>query len=89
MGKKGALPFTRDCRFSGGENFGKYAVPFATGSCRKFKSEVLVEWKAPKTYKLEDLSRELFLHCGSAIIAVIDPTTVFFFQVWEGSSLLA
>ena len=23
------------------------AVPFATGSCRKFKPEVLVEWKAP------------------------------------------
>ena len=22
------------------------AVPFATGSCRKFKPEVLVEWKA-------------------------------------------
>ena len=25
----------------------KNAVPFATGSCRKFKPEVLVEWKAP------------------------------------------
>ena len=24
----------------------KNAVPFATGSCRKFKPEVLVEWKA-------------------------------------------
>ena len=23
------------------------AVPFATGSCRKFKPQVLVEWKAP------------------------------------------
>ena len=23
------------------------AVPFATGSCRKFKAHVLVEWKAP------------------------------------------
>ena len=22
-------------------------VPFATGSCRKFKADVLVEWKAP------------------------------------------
>ena len=22
-------------------------VPFATGSCRKFKPDVLVEWKAP------------------------------------------
>ena len=24
------------------------AVSFATGSCRKFKPEVLIEWKAPK-----------------------------------------
>ena len=23
------------------------AVPFATGSCRKFKPDILVEWKAP------------------------------------------
>ena len=23
------------------------AVPFATGSCRKFKPDVLVEWKVP------------------------------------------
>ena len=23
------------------------AVPFATGSCRKFKADLLVEWKAP------------------------------------------
>ena len=26
----------------------KNAVPFATGSCRKFKPEVLGEWKAPQ-----------------------------------------
>ena len=26
----------------------KNTVPFATGSCRKFKVDVLVEWKAPK-----------------------------------------
>ena len=26
------------------------AVPFATGSCQKFKPEVLVEWKAPTMY---------------------------------------
>ena len=73
-------------------------MPFATGSCRKFKSKVLVKWKAPKTYKLEDLSRELFLHCDSVITAVIVPNTVlfcfflffvFFCQVWKGSSLLA
>ena len=24
------------------------AVPFATGSCRKFKADVLIEWKEPK-----------------------------------------
>ena len=24
------------------------AVSFATGSCRKFKPDVLIEWKAPK-----------------------------------------
>ena len=24
-------------------------VPFATGSCRKLKPDVLVEWKAPRT----------------------------------------
>ena len=29
------------------------AVPIATGSCRKFKPDVLVEWKGPKTYKLK------------------------------------
>ena len=28
----------------------KNAVPFATGSCRKFKPEVLVEWKAPLVF---------------------------------------
>ena len=30
--------------------FGNFenVVPFATGSCRKFKPDVLVEWKAPK-----------------------------------------
>ena len=27
----------------------KNAVPFATGSCRKFKPDFLVEWKAPRT----------------------------------------
>ena len=83
MRKKRALPITRGCPFWGGggwgENFGKYAFSFATGSCRKFKSEVLIKWKAPKTNKLEDLSRELFLHCDSVITAVIVPTTVFFF----------
>ena len=26
------------------------AVPFATGSCQKFKPDVLVEWKAPTMY---------------------------------------
>ena len=26
----------------------KNTVPFATGSCRKFKVDVFVEWKAPK-----------------------------------------
>ena len=25
------------------------AVPFVSGSCRKFKPDVLVEWKVPKT----------------------------------------
>lgn len=91
--KKGASHYARLSFFgegAGEENFGKYAFPFATGSGRKFKSEILVKWKAPKTYKLEDLSRELFLHCDSVITAVIVPTTVFFFcQVWKGSSLLA
>ena len=24
------------------------AVPFATGSCRKFKPDVSIKWKAPK-----------------------------------------
>ena len=28
----------------------KNAFPFATGSCRKFKPEVLVEWKALEVY---------------------------------------
>ena len=28
----------------------KNAVPFATRSCRKFKPEVLVEWKAPRVF---------------------------------------
>ena len=32
----------------------KNAVPFATGSCRKFKPEVLVEWKAPNVCTLLD-----------------------------------
>ena len=90
MRKKRALPITRGCPFWGGgwgENFGKYAFPFATGSCRKFKSEVLIKWKAPKTYKLEDLSRELFLHCDSVITAVIVPTTVFFLSSLEREQL--
>ena len=26
------------------------AVTFATGSCRKFKADVLGEWKAPKVF---------------------------------------
>ena len=82
-GDKRALPITRGCPFfgggGGGDNFAKYTFPFATGSCRKFKSEVLVKWKAPKTYKLEDLSRKLFQHCDSVITAVIVPTTFFFF----------
>ena len=30
----------------------KNVVPFATGSCRKFKPEVLVEWKAPLVFLL-------------------------------------
>ena len=34
----------------------KNAVLFTTGSCRKFKPEVLVEWKAPKKYRYKDLS---------------------------------
>ena len=28
------------------------AVPFATGNCRKFKPDVLVEWKAPIVFKI-------------------------------------
>ena len=88
--KKGASHYARLSFLGGGgggENFGKYAFPFATGSCRKFKSEVLIKWKAPKTNKLEDLSRELFLHCDSVITAVIVPTTVFFLSSLEREQL--
>ena len=28
------------------------AVPFATGNCRKFNPDVLVEWKAPIVFKI-------------------------------------
>ena len=89
-GKKGRFPLREVVLFGGGgwgENFGKYAFPFATGSCRKFKSEVLIKWKAPKTNKLEDLSRELFLHCDSVITAVTVPTTVFFLSSLEREQL--
>ena len=42
----------------------KNAVPFATGSCRKFKPEVWVEWKVPcsfilSIFKLGKFSRKL------------------------------
>ena len=37
----------------------KNTVPFATGSCRKFKVDVLVEWKAPKV----SLRKLFFAHC--------------------------
>ena len=37
----------------------KNTVPFATGSCRKFKVDVLVEWKAPKI----SLRKLFFAHC--------------------------
>ena len=34
-------------RFSSFLEILENAVPFATGSCRKFKPDVLVEWKVP------------------------------------------
>ena len=37
----------------------KNTVPFATGSCRKFKVDVVVEWKAPKV----SLRKLFFAHC--------------------------
>ena len=37
-------------RFSSGLEILENAVPFATGSCQKFKPDVLVEWKAPTMY---------------------------------------
>ena len=37
----------------------KNTVPFATGSCRKFKVDVLVEEKAPK----DSLRKLFFGHC--------------------------
>ena len=37
----------------------KNTVPFATGSCRKFKVDVLVEGKAPKV----SLRKLFFGHC--------------------------
>ena len=37
-------------RFSSGLEILENAVPFATGSCQKFKPDVFVEWKAPTMY---------------------------------------
>ena len=34
-------------RFSSFLEILENSVPFATGSCRKFKPDVLVEWKVP------------------------------------------
>ena len=34
-------------RFSSFLEILENAVPFSTGSCRKFKPDVLVEWKVP------------------------------------------
>ena len=88
-GEKRALPITRGCPFFGGGGvlFWKICFSIRNWKLPKFKSEVLVKWKAPKIYKLEDLSRELFLHCDSVITAVIVPTTVFFLSSLEREQL--
>ena len=63
------------------------AVPFATGSCRKFKPDVLVEWKAPRTSfsdvpLLPEANRRIVFHlhsdwiCRELFVNGKQPTTL-------------
>ena len=71
----------------------KNAVPFPTGSCRKFKPELLVEWKAPTVYSTESTEYAFFWEIfggksyAAANILVLrsPPPWVFRFQIKERS----
>ena len=55
------------------------AVPFATGSCRKFKPDVLVEWKAPMFFWSEYSKRKLmFLFFKAIFDTSFRPSRSFF-----------
>ena len=54
-------------------------VPFATGSCRKFKPDVLVEWKAPMFFWSECSKRKLmFLFFKAIFDTSFRPSRSFF-----------
>ena len=46
-------------------------VPFATGSCRKFKVDVLIEWKAPKVSLRKLFSGHCAFSSGYELIFIL------------------
>ena len=67
----------------------KNAVPFATGSCRKFKPEVLVEWKAPMKPSSPGLSLsskyQNLSHVSYIIPMLYDPETIIVSHLCPGT----
>ena len=49
----------------------KNTVPFATGSCRKFKVDFLVEWKAPKVSLRKLFSGHCVFSSGYELIFIL------------------